>query len=112
MRVTYSSQYRAMVVSQVGAGPDTQHVPFAGNVHPEDDIDRVVRDLPIADLDIDSVDENDGIHLLVSSGHCEWFLFSVPLLHHLIRGAIPETKSWPIVKLFSYFGQLLIGELG
>ena len=52
-------------------GPQAEDVAFAVDGDADDDVDRLVADLPIADLDHDGVDEDDRIDLAVSIGRCE-----------------------------------------
>ncbi|GAA5005784.1 hypothetical protein GCM10023317_40410 [Actinopolymorpha pittospori] len=44
-----------------GADPHPEHVPLAGEVHPDRDLDGPVGDLPVPDLDVDSVDQHHRI---------------------------------------------------
>ncbi len=47
-----------------GAGPQPEDVLVAGQVDPDRGVERPVRDLAVADLDVDRVDEDRGVHLL------------------------------------------------
>src|SRR4051812_22925323 len=44
------------------AGPQAEDVAFPGHGDPDDHVDRLVPDLPVADLDHDRVDEDHRIH--------------------------------------------------
>ena len=51
-----------------GAGPQAQDVAAAGQVDPDRGVERLVADLPVADLDYDRVDEDRRVHRLQRPG--------------------------------------------
>jgi len=53
------------------AGPDPEDVAFAVHGDPDRHVERLVRDLAVADFDHDRVDEHHRVHLAVSIGRCE-----------------------------------------
>ena len=46
------------------AGPQPEHVPVPAQVDPDRGVERLVADLPVADLDVDRVDEDRRVHPL------------------------------------------------
>jgi hypothetical protein len=70
-------ELRAFPVA-VFPGPQAQDVPHAVARHGQGDADRPVGDLPVADLDVDRVDEHDRVDRAVSSGRfCHSVIFSM-----------------------------------
>src|SRR4029450_8208117 len=45
-----------------GAGPQPEHVSVRVQVDPDGGVERPVADLPVADLDVDRVDEHGRVH--------------------------------------------------
>jgi hypothetical protein len=52
-----------------GAGPQPEDVLVASQVDPDRCVERPVRDLAVADLDVDRVDEHRRVDLLQRPGH-------------------------------------------
>ncbi len=53
------------------SGPDAEDVAGAVHGHRHHDVDRTVRDLPVPDLDVDGVHEQDRTDALISIDGCE-----------------------------------------
>ena len=90
----------------------SKNVATTVEVDPHRHVDRPVRDLPLADLEHDRVDDDHRIHPAVSSGRRESDSdeLSSPSSHELRRGPVVEASAWWVVELVGHFSKPDIGD--